>query len=349
MGVANPDVVLVKKDGTRLDGRKPDQIRPLKIEAGVLDRADGSAYLEWGKNKIMAAVYGPREYMPRRFQKADKCVVRARYNMAAFSVGDRKRPGPDRRSQEISKVISDAFENVVLTHKFPRGVIDVHMEILQADAGTRCAALAAATVALADAGIPMKGLVAACAAGKAGGKVIVDLDQPEDNFGEADLPVAVNMTSGEVVLLQMDGHLTDKEFEQALEMAVAGCKQVYEAQREALLKRFEAQAAADGVEVTDAWPTDDEARQAGDDGSRGGRRDDDRRGGRGGPGRGGRGGPRGGSGGGRGGDRGRGGPRGGSGGGRGGPRGGSGGGRGGPRGSGGRGGRGGRGGASGGN
>jgi exosome complex component RRP41 len=302
--------MLVKKDGTRLDGRKPDEIRPLHIEAGVLDRADGSAYLEWGKNKIMAAVYGPREYMPKRFQKADKCVIRARYNMAAFSVGDRKRPGPDRRSQEISKVISDAFENVVLTHRFPRGVIDVHMEVLQADAGTRCAALAAATVALADAGIPMKGLVAAVAAGKAGGQIILDLDQPEDNFGQADLPVAVNMTSGEVVLLQMDGHLTDKEFEQALDMAVAGCKQVYEAQRAALLRRFEAQAAADGVEVTEAWPSEEETRQPGDDG-RGGRRDDGGRGGgRGGDRGGGRGGPRGG---GRGGDRGggRGGPRGG--------------------------------------
>lgn len=243
MGGANPDVELVRKDGKRHDGRDAAEIRPIHIEAGVLDRADGSAYLEWGKNKIMAAVYGPREYNPRRFQDATKCVIRSRYNMAAFSVSDRKRPGPDRRSQEISKVISDAFENVVLTEKYPRGVIDVHMEILQADAGTRCAALAAATVALADAGIPMKGLVAACAAGKAGGNVITDLDQPEDNFGEADLPVAINMTTGDIVLLQMDGHLTDKEFDQALDLAKAGCEQVYEAQRDALLRRFNAKMA----------------------------------------------------------------------------------------------------------
>ncbi len=237
MGV-NPGIELIDKKGKRTDGRSPEQIRPIKIEAGVLHRADGSAYLEWGKNKIMAAVYGPREYNPRRFQKAHKAVVRARYNMAAFSVSDRKRPGPDRRSAEIGKVIADAFENVILTEKFPRGVIDVHMEILQADAGTRCAALAAATVALADAGIPMKGLVAACAAGKAGGKVIVDLDQPEDNYGEADVPMAINMTTGEVVLLQMDGHLTPAEYEEAVDMAAKGCEQVYAAQREALLNRF---------------------------------------------------------------------------------------------------------------
>lgn len=261
MGV-NPGIELIDKKGLRTDGRTPEQTRPIKITAGVLHRADGSAYLEWGKNKIMAAVYGPREYQPRRFQQADKAVVRARYNMAAFSVSDRKRPGPDRRSAEIGKVISDAFENVVLTEKFPRGVIDIQMEVLQADAGTRCAALAAATVALADAGIPMKGLVAACAAGKAGGAVIVDLDQPEDNFGEADVPIAINMTTGEVVLFQMDGHLTPEEYEQTLDMARKGCEQVYEAQRAALLERFNAR-----VDAGDAPPlhNDDDEVDAGDD------------------------------------------------------------------------------------
>jgi exosome complex component RRP41 len=248
MGV-NPGIELIDKKGLRTDGRKKDEIRPIHIEAGVLHRADGSAYLEWGKNKIMAAVYGPREYNPRRFQNSQKAVVVARYNMAAFSVSDRKRPGPDRRSAEIGKVISDAFENVILTEQFPRGEINIQMEILQADAGTRCAALAAATVALADAGIPMKGLVASCASGKAGGAVIVDLDQPEDNFGEADVPIAINMTTGEIVLLQMDGHLTPAEYEEALDMAKIGCEQVYEAQRDALKRRFEAKAAEDNVEV----------------------------------------------------------------------------------------------------
>ncbi len=262
MGV-NPGIELFnEKTGLRLDGRKPNEIRPLKITAGPLHRADGSAYLEWGKNKIMAAVYGPREFNPRRFQQPHKAVVRARYNMAAFSVSDRKRPGPDRRSAEIGKVISDAFENVVLTEKFPRGVIDIQMEILQADAGTRIAALVAATVALADAGIPMKGLVAGCAAGKAGDKVILDLDQPEDNYGEADVPIAVNMTTGEVVLFQMDGHLSPEEYEEALRLAEEGCKQVYEAQRAALLERFEGLAAAG--EAPPLHP-DDDAPEATDD------------------------------------------------------------------------------------
>jgi exosome complex component RRP41 len=97
-----------------------------------------------------------------------------------------------------------------------------------------------AAVALADAGIPMKGLVSAVAAGKANDQVILDLDQAEDNFGNADLPVGVNHTTGEIVLLQMDGHLTPEQFEKALDYAVEGNKQVVEAQRAALLKRFNA-------------------------------------------------------------------------------------------------------------
>ena len=240
MGVPDPTKELVNKKGIRNDGRKVDEIRPIHIEAGVLHRADGSAYLEWGGNKVICAVYGPRELNPKRFQEADKAVVQCRYSMAAFSTSDRKRPGPDRRSQEISRVISDAFENVVLTEKYPRGAIDIHVEILEANAGTRCAAVVCAAVALADAGIPMKGLVSAVAAGKANERVILDLMGAEDNYGNADLPVGINHTTGEIVLLQMDGHLTPEQFEEALDMAVKGNEAVVKFQREALLNRFNA-------------------------------------------------------------------------------------------------------------
>jgi exosome complex component RRP41 len=234
----NSDMQLIDAKGKREDGRGPKDVRPITIKAGVLHRADGSAYLEWGGNKVLAAVYGPREAVPRHSQDPNKAVVKCRYNMAAFSVDDRKRPGPDRRSTEISKVISEAFENVILTEEFPRAQIDVNMEILEAEAGTRCAALTAAAVALADAGVPMKGLISACAAGKVNDTVVVDLGKAEDNFGQADLPVALNINTGEIVLLQMDGHLSTKEFNQALELALEGCRKVAEIQRQALLDRY---------------------------------------------------------------------------------------------------------------
>ena len=224
--------------GLRLDGRRVDEIRPMKIEVGVLSRADGSCYLEWGNNKVLAGVFGPRELHPRRMQRADTAIVRYRYSMAAFSVEDRIRPGPNRRATEISKVSREAFEPVVLTHLYPSAVIDVFTEVLQADAGTRTAAINAATIALADAGIPMKGLVSACAVGKVDGKLVLDLGKDEDNYGDADLPVAMTQ-DGDVTLIQMDGNLTQDEFKEAMELVKVGCKQILEIQREALKGKFD--------------------------------------------------------------------------------------------------------------
>ena len=231
------DIKLFEK-GKRLDGRKPDELRKIKIEVGVLHRAEGSCYLEWGGNKVVCAVYGPREAIPRHTQDPLKAIVNARYNMAAFSVDDRKRPGPDRRSREISKVISEALENIILLGRFPRAAIDVNIEILEAEAGTRCAGLTAAAVALIDAGIPMKDIPVACAAGKIDGKVVLDLGKEEDNFGDADLPIAIAPRTGEILLLQMDGHLTEKEFDEALNLAIKGCKDVSEIQKKAIFEKY---------------------------------------------------------------------------------------------------------------
>ncbi|MBZ3935000.1 exosome complex exonuclease Rrp41 [Methanimicrococcus blatticola] len=231
------DVVFFDENGLRTDQRKPDEIRPMKIKIGVLSRANGSCYLEWGANKVIAAVYGPREAHPRRMQLANKAVIRYRYNMQSFSVEDRARPGPSRRSSEISKVSREAFEPVLFAEDYPKAAIDIFVEVLQADAGTRTAAINAASLALVDAGIPMRGLVSACAAGKVGGKIVLDLNKPEDNYGEADLPIAMT-EDGKITLIQMDGHLTPSEFEEAMELVQKGCRQVLEIQKAALLEKF---------------------------------------------------------------------------------------------------------------
>ena len=227
------------ENGKRLDGRKPDEMRKVKIEAGVLHRAEGACYLEWGDNKVIAAVYGPREAIPRHTQNPLRAIVNAKYNMAAFSVDDRKRPGPDRRSREISKVISEALENVILVENFPRASIDVNIEVLDAEAGTRCAGLTAAGVALVDAGIPMKDIPVACAAGKIEDQVVLDLGKQEDNYGTADLPVAIAPRTGEIILLQMDGHLTVEEFDKALELAIKGCHIVSDIQKKAIMEKYQ--------------------------------------------------------------------------------------------------------------
>lgn len=232
------DMVLVDENGMRIDGRTAEEHRPIKIEAGVLHNADGSAYVEIGKNKVLAAVYGPRECHPRHLQNPEKAIVQVKYNMEAYSVSDRKRPGTDRRSIEISKITAEALEKVVLTELYPRASIDVYIEILQANAGTRCAGLTAASVALADAGIPMRDIVPAIAAGKADGKVLLDLNKEEDNYGQADVPIAIVPSTDEIVLLQMDGNMTRAEFDHAIELAVNACHEVHDLQVDALKRRY---------------------------------------------------------------------------------------------------------------
>jgi exosome complex component RRP41 len=222
----------------RVDGRKADELRPIKIETGVIPNADGSAYIEMGRNKIIAGVYGPREMHPKRLSKPNMGVLRVRYHMAPFSVDPRRSPAPSRRDTEIGMVMADALAPALFLERYPRSVIDVFVEIIQADGGTRCASVNAAAVALVDAGIPMKDLVAACAAGKIDGHIVLDLGDYEDKKGESDVPVAYMPKLEQVTLLQMDGILSAQETEEAIKMAIEGCKQIYEIQREALKKKY---------------------------------------------------------------------------------------------------------------
>ncbi|MBC8497821.1 exosome complex exonuclease Rrp41 [Candidatus Bathyarchaeota archaeon] len=227
-----------KKTTKRFDGRKPDELRPLKIESGVLPHADGSAYIEMGRNKILVGVFGPREMHPKRFSKPNMATLRCRYHMAPFSVDPRRSPAPSRRDNEISMVMRYALEPAVFLERYPRSVIDVYAEILEADGGTRTACINAASVALVDAGIPVRDLVASCAAGKIDGQLVLDLGDYEDKEGDADVPLAYMPKTEHVTLLQMDGILSQDDFNGCIDMAIEGCKQIYEVQREALKKKY---------------------------------------------------------------------------------------------------------------
>jgi len=226
------------KKKKRFDGREPTELRPIKIESGVLPNADGSAYIEMGRNKIVVGVFGPREMHPRRLAKPNMATLRCRYHMAPFSVDPRRSPAPSRRDNEISMVMRYALEPAVFLDRYPRSVIDVYAEILEADGGTRTACINAATVALVDAGIPMRDLVASCAVGKIDDQIILDLGDYEDKEGQADIPVAYMPKLEKVTLLQMDGIVTTEEFEKCVDLAIDGCKQIYEIQREALKKKY---------------------------------------------------------------------------------------------------------------
>jgi exosome complex component RRP41 len=233
-------------DGIRSDGRKFDELRPIKIESGVLPNANGSSYLEQGRNKVLVGVFGPRELHPKHLANPHRAVLRCRYHMAPFSTDPRRSPAPSRRDTELSMVMRSALEPALFLERYPHASIDVFVEILEADGSTRCASTVAASVALVDAGIPMTDLVVACSAGKVDGEIVLDLNDVEDKEGQADLPLAYMPKLGKVTLLQMDGVLTMEEFDKAFGLALQGCNRIYEFQKEALKTKY----AKSGVKET---------------------------------------------------------------------------------------------------
>lgn len=225
----------------RLDGRKFDELRDIEVKAGIIPNAEGSASFKIGKTWAIAAVYGPREMVPRFKQDPEKGILRCYYNMLPFSgSGERIRPGNNRRSQEIAMVMTKALEPVVDLSAFPNAVVDVFVELPQTDAGTRCAAISAAAVALAQAGIPMTDMISAIAVGQVDGTVLADLNYNEEAYEGAvsDIPVAMTHNKKEITLLQMDGEISKEHLREALQLAGKVLEEVYEHQKKALKEQF---------------------------------------------------------------------------------------------------------------
>src|SRR3989344_2291976 len=229
----------------RLDGRAVNELRPMKARTGIIPNADGSAEFIIGKTQAIAAVYGPREMFPKFKQNPRSGILRCFYSMMPFSgSGERIRPGTSRRSQEIALVMTKALEPVVDLSAFPNAVVDVFVELPQTDAGTRCAAISAAAMALADAGIPMTDMVSAVAVGMADDKIIADLTYKEEHIHEfnedskgapvSDIPIAMIHSTKELSLLQMDGEISKEDLLKALEMGKEAIEKVYQVQVKAL-------------------------------------------------------------------------------------------------------------------
>ena len=221
----------------RTDGREVDEMRPIKAKVGVIPNADGSAIFSSGDTIAVAAVYGPKTMHPQHQQNPEKSVLRCTYNMNSFSVGDRIRPGPSRRSTEISKIIEWALSPVLMLKRNPGTVIDVYINIIQADAGTRCAAINAAAMALAHAGIPMKKMVSSISIGKLDKQLVVDVNKDEEDWeeGEGATDIPISMTSdGEITHFQLDGFIDKKQINEAVKLAKDACVKIHEVQKQAL-------------------------------------------------------------------------------------------------------------------
>ena len=227
----------------RTDGRAYDELRPIEARVGIIKRANGSASFRIGKTWAIAAVYGPRDLFPRFLQNPEEAILRCTYEMMPFAgIGERIKNPLSRRAIEISKITEMALKPALQLKAFPNAVVDVYIEIPEADAGSRCAGICAASMALADAGIPMKDLVAAVAVGKIGDTIIADLSYEEEAYEKAevaDIPIAMLPRTKEITLIQMDGIISKEQLKECLKLAEKKVREIYEIQKKALKERYE--------------------------------------------------------------------------------------------------------------
>jgi exosome complex component RRP41 len=230
---------MIIKEFKRPDGRKVDEIRPMKAKVGIIPNADGSAMFSFGDTIAIAAVYGPKKMHPQHQQDPTGGTLRCDYGMLSFSVNDRIRPGPNRRSTEISKITEWALEPVIKVEKYPNTVVDVYINIIQANASTRCAGINAAILALAHAGVPMKDIVSSVSIGKLDKQLVVDVNKYEEDWSEGegatDIPITMN-SKEEITHIQLDGKITKEELKEVINLAKSARKKIYELQKEALKK-----------------------------------------------------------------------------------------------------------------
>jgi exosome complex component RRP41 len=233
------NVDLLSDEGYRIDGRRPHEVRRVACRMGIFEQADGSAYIEMGNTRVLAAVYGPHEVRSsaRTRQLHDRAAINCQYSMATFSTADRKaRPRGDYRSLEITANIKEIFETAILVQLYPHSQIDIYLEVLQSDGSNYAACVNAATLALIHAGICLKDVVCASSAGLIDKKTIVDVNYTEESISSSPvLTIALMPKTKEVLSMESTGRLAFDSLDPVMEAASQGCLQVYEVMRESVL------------------------------------------------------------------------------------------------------------------
>eukprot|EP00928_Gymnodinium_smaydae_P053566 TRINITY_DN37529_c0_g1_i1.p1 TRINITY_DN37529_c0_g1~~TRINITY_DN37529_c0_g1_i1.p1 ORF type:complete len:254 (+),score=49.98 TRINITY_DN37529_c0_g1_i1:127-888(+) len=229
----------VTPEGFRLDGRRVHEPRGVRCVVGAGRsrgvEADGYAVFELGSTKAVAYVYGPME--ARRQGQHDRAILTCQLSTASFGTTVRShRPRGDRQSQERSNWIQQTFESAILLEEYPRSQIRLFIQVVEAEGSAVAAAINAASLALTDAGIPMRDLVVACSAGMLGRHPALDLSREEEMVGGATLLLAVHSGAGKTSLLEVESKVPDGQFVPLCELATAGCQALAEEMRTCLVE-----------------------------------------------------------------------------------------------------------------
>lgn len=225
--------------GLRIDGRKPQEIRSTTCRLGVFEQADGSAYMEMGNTRVLAAVYGPHEVRGGGKSRSnhEKAIINCQYSMATFSTSERKRrPRGDYRSLEITNSMKQVFETAILVHLYPHSQIDIFVEVLQSDGSNYSACVNAASLALVHAGIALKDIVSASTAGIMNETAILDVNHSEEGLSSCPvMTVAILPQTKQVLSLESSGRLNMDSLEYLMEAANKGCMDIYQELKSAVV------------------------------------------------------------------------------------------------------------------
>eukprot|EP00388_Colpodella_angusta_P020487 GDKJ01051333.1.p1 GENE.GDKJ01051333.1~~GDKJ01051333.1.p1 ORF type:complete len:258 (-),score=41.77 GDKJ01051333.1:49-822(-) len=202
----------VSPEGYRLDGRRVNETRAIKCTIGGISKnAEGSAYFEIGNTKVIAVVFGPWESSKKKGREQmgqSKGTINCKFVMAPFSTQDRRRRrGGERQAIAHGLAMRQTFESLVVTSQFSRSQVDIYAHVLEADGGELCAAINAATLALMDAGVPMRDIPAACCASVIGKNVLADPSQEEVPGSSATMTMVVQASDGKVILNELDAKI----------------------------------------------------------------------------------------------------------------------------------------------
>lgn len=233
----------------RIDQRQNSDLRPLSIEIGVNRYAEGSALIKIGHTHVLCTA-SVEITIPKWLQGQGKGWVSAEYGMLPRSTHERmnrEKAASSGRTQEISRLVARSLRSAVDLYKLGEKQINIDCDVLQADGGTRTAAITGGFVALAQAlsylkkkepqmQAPLRRMVSAISVGIIGGEPLLDLCYQEDSTADTDANFVMN-SAGEFVEIQ--GTAEEKPFTQAqlqamIELANKGCQQLFAEQKRAL-------------------------------------------------------------------------------------------------------------------
>ncbi|KAI8998553.1 mRNA transport regulator 3 [Trametes punicea] len=224
------------KPGNPRKGRGARDLRPIYLKAGFISQANGSAYIETEKTKIACAVYGPRQSKTTVYNEKGRLNVEVKF--APFSCTRRRVPIRDAEDRSVAVQIQQALVAAVRLELLPKSTIDIFLTIIENDGIEGCVAAGsvAASVALADAGIEMLGLVASCSAAIVGEEVWVDPTDEEGRIASGTLVLAGMPALGTITSVWQTGSMAPHDAVKCMEACQECCTDIHAVMAQVLLE-----------------------------------------------------------------------------------------------------------------